>query len=236
MTTPAASALAPKLPPVIPFFAISVCGHVVVVGVILALNWLLAPKLIDLDQKPITASLVRLGHKRDEKLLPRKDEEAPPPPEKTVAIAPKPDVVPQPKTPAKTATEEKKSLFDAMKKISKAAKPEELEGDENGDPNGLDAKQEGERYYGLISTAVRRYYDVSNTIAEDERRTLAAVVSFKVSPKGEVSDLQLAKPSGNSLFDDAVISAVKKAAPFPPPPDHLRDPLRKDGIQLRFTP
>ena len=230
-----ASALAPKLPPVAPFVAVSVCGHVVVVGVILALNWLLAPKLIDLDQKPITASLVRLGHKRDEKLLPRKEEEAPPPPEKTVAIAPRPDVV-QPKTPAKTAKEEKKSLFDAMSKVSKAAKPEELEGDENGDKNGLDAKQEGERYYGLISTAVRRYYDVSNTIDEAERRTLAATVSFRVSPKGEVSELTLARPSGNALFDDAVISAVKKAAPFPPPPDHLRDPLRKDGIQLRFTP
>lgn len=236
MTAPLASALAPKLPPVSPFLAISVCGHVVVVGVILALNWVLAPKLVDLDQKPITASLVRLGHKRDEKLLPRKEEEAPPPPEKTVAPMVNPDKVVAPKTPAKTAKEEKKSLFDAMNKISKAAKPEELEGDENGDKNGLDAKQEGERYYGLISTAVRRYYDVSNTIDEATRRTLVAVVAFKVSPKGEVSDVRIGTSSHNDLFDDAVLSAVKKAAPFPPPPDHLRDVLRKDGIQLRFTP
>ncbi len=235
MSETAISSLSPRLPPVGPFLAISVAGHVVLVAVLLVLNWVLSPKLIDLDQKPIKASLVRLGKKRDEKLLPRK-EEAPPPPEKTVAPVLSPEKTVAPKTPAAPAKNERKSLFDALNKASKAAKPEELEGAEDGDKNGDAARAEGERYYGLISTAVRRYYDVSNTIDEGERRTLSAEVSFRISNKGDVSDVKLAKPSGNALFDGAVLAAVKKAAPFPPPPDHLKDALRKDGLQLKFTP
>ena len=78
----AQSLLAPRPSKVVPFFALSIAGHVGFIFVGLLANWVLAPKLIDLDQKPIHASLVRLGKPREEKLLPRK-EEPPPPAEKT---------------------------------------------------------------------------------------------------------------------------------------------------------
>ena len=78
------------------FLVVSVVGHVAVVAAaLLYANFTSAPKL-NLDQKPINASLVRLGKPRDPKLLPRK-EVAQPPPKEVVA---KPTPTPPAETPA----------------------------------------------------------------------------------------------------------------------------------------
>ena len=53
---------------------------------------------------------------------------------------------------------------------------------------------------------------------------------------GEVLETRLTSTSGNDQFDAAVLAAVKKASPFSPPPDHLRDALQKQGIVLDFRP
>jgi TonB family protein len=218
-----------------PFVAMSLTGHAAVVGGFLVLSWVLAGPRIDLDPKPIKASLVRLGKKRDEKLLPR-IEATPPPAEPTPApvVQPKPD---QAKTKPDVTSKDKPktSLADAFKKTASQAKPEELEGDPEGDKFGDSATQEGERYFGLLSSAVRRYYDVSNTIEESERLRLKAQVTIKISHTGEVLDVDLNKKSGNEVFDSAVLAAVKKAAPFPPPPPNLRDQLKK-GLTFEFKP
>ena len=95
--------------------------------------------------------------------------------------------------------------------------------------------QEGERYFGLLRAVVTRHYDVSNTISESERIRLKANVAIRVSDKGELLDVNLTKSSGNEVFDGAVLAAVKKAAPFPPPPPNLRDQLKK-GLTFQFTP
>ncbi len=236
----AQSLLAQRPSKVVGFFAISVAMHMLAIAVGLVASWLLAPKLLDLEQKPITASLVRLGKPRDEKLLPRKEEAPPEPPKKVEKVevpipvpSPKAVVVPGPEPKKPTA---KQDLFKALNNASKQAKPEELEGKADGDPNGDSAKEEGERYFGIISAAVRRYYDVSNTIPEAERRTLKAEVAFKVTVSGEATDVHISKTSGNELFDEAVVSAVKKASPFSPPPEHMKKGLQSVGVKLAFSP
>ena len=236
------------------FVGVSVGLHVVVaiVGVMLG-NIDRGPARV-IDQTPIKASLVRLGKERDQKLLPRIEKAAPPP--KEVKAAPKPPepvptppvekaVVPSPiarpapaPTPqpgAKTGeTQKKPSLFDAFAKAS--AKPEELEGAADGDPFGDSATQEGERYYGALRAQVRRSYDVSRTISEQERLHLRAEVVIRIGRSGSLLDATLARASGNDLFDSAVLAAVKRASPFSPPPDHLRQDLEADGILLEFRP
>lgn len=248
--TAADTLLRPRKSPVLPFVAASVAAHVAVtVGFLLVSAWVAGPRL-DLDAKPIKASLVRLGKKRDDKLLPRKEEPPPPPPPKAEAApapAPSPDTavkIPtkdaKPEKPSKDAKADakdaKSKLFDALNKTSRAASAEDLEGDPEGDPNGDSAKQEGERYYALLSNAVRRRYDVADTISEAERKALRAEVAIRLGPAGELLDVQLARASGNELFDTAVVGAVKKAAPFGPPPEHLRDQLKKQGVAFAFTP
>jgi TonB family protein len=249
MTTQAPSLLDDR-PSALPLFvAGSVVGHGLAIAAWLILGWAFAGPKVDLEQTPIKASLVRLGKPRDEKLLPRKEEEAPPPAQKVEEVAaptPAPDKAV--KIPSKDAKPEKaqdkkdgakdakKSLFDAFNKTGKQGKPQELEGQADGDPNGDAAKQEGEKYYGLLNSVVKRNYDVSSTIDEAERRRLRAEVALRIGAAGELLDVSLVKSSGNELFDSAVMGAVKKAAPFSAPPEHLRDSLKKSGVSFVFTP
>lgn len=251
MTTRAAS-LFDDRPTALPaFVGISVAGHVLVVALWLLISWLVAGPKVDLEQKPIKASLVRLGKKRDEKMLPRMEAETTPPPpaqkqEVKVPVPAPPDnavkIPTKDAKPDKTAAKDegakdgKKSLFNALAQAGKAAKPEELEGDPDGDKDGDSAIQEGERYFGLLKAVVRRNYDVSNTIDESERIRLKANVVLRIGSGGELVDVSLSKPSGNELFDSAVIGAVKKAAPFTAPPENLRAALKKDGVELVFSP
>jgi TonB family protein len=231
------SLLAPRPSKLMPYLAASLVGHLVVVLGFLVLSWVLAGPRMDLEQKPIKATLVRLGKERDDKLLPRK-EEAPPEAKKDPVKVPTPDApVPIPSKDARKPAEKKntqKSLSDAFSKAS--SKPEELEGKADGDVNGDSAREEGERYYGLLTSVVKRNYDVSDTIPEAERRTLAAVVAIRIGTGGELLEAVLKKSSGNQLFDGAVVTAVKKAAPFSPPPPHLKDALKSTGVAFSFTP
>lgn len=248
MAAYAPSLLEDRPSPLPVYVAVSVAGHILLVALGMIVSWLLAGPKVDLEQKPIKASLVRLGKPRDEKLLPRKEEEAPPPPKvEEVAVAPptaQSAVVQLPMKELKPEKVEKqnglkdskKSLFDAFAKGGRQGKAQELEGQLDGDPAGDSAKQEGERYFGLLNSVVRREYNVSDLIDEAERRRLKAEVALRIGLGGELLEVELTKPSGNLHFDSAVMGAVKKAAPFSPPPEHLRDSLKKAGVAISFTP
>lgn len=242
------------------FVVASVVGHLaLLLAAVLYARFSSGPKL-DMDAKPIRASLVRLGKPRDPKLLPRK-EQPPPPPKQVDAPKPPPDapapaptpaavavpipgVQPEPPSAPKPAPQKgetsgedrRKRLFGAFDKTAKAAEPEEQEGAEDGDPDGDSATAEGERYFGLLQSQVRRHYNVADTIPESERLRLNTLVTVRLGRTGEVLDVSLSKPSGNDLFDSAVITAVRKAAPFSPPPEHLRETLQKHGVNLSFRP
>ena len=53
---------------------------------------------------------------------------------------------------------------------------------------------------------------------------------------GNVTRSEWQQKSGNALFDNAVKSAVQKAAPFPQPPQFLVSQLGHDGVALKFRP
>ncbi len=237
------------------FLLISLIGHAALFAAISLASYLQLGPAIDLNQKPINASLVRLGKPRDPKLLPRNTEPPPeeqkqaPPPEPPKPAEVKPAVpVPDPKAvsiaptdkkaPDRSGADRRKQLLSAFNRSSKSTvrNIEEIEGQLDGDPNGNSAIQEGERYFGLLKAQVQRNYDVSQTIPEQERLHLKAQVIVLIGRTGDVLKVQLARSSGNELFDSSVLAAVKKASPFAPPPDHLRDPLQKKGIALEFRP
>src|SRR5262244_3444388 len=93
------SLLIPKQDRLEAFLFITGVGHVLAIGAILAFSYLNLPPPIDLNQKPIRASLVRLGKPRDPNLLPQK-EELPPPPVKSEGTQPAPtEKPPQPAVP-----------------------------------------------------------------------------------------------------------------------------------------
>lgn len=57
------------------------------------------------------------------------------------------------------------------------------------------------------------------------------VVYFSVSRSGQVSNLRIARSSGDSATDEAALSAVKRATPFAPLPTEYTE----DYINIRFT-
>jgi TonB family protein len=252
----------PRKEPLKQFIIGSLVGHVALValGVLVSSVW--GTKLIDLDQKPIKASLVRRGKPREENMLPRK-EELPPPPQEVAAAPPpaqptppapvpstavpvaipgvKPVEKPAPAQQAvkgeKTGEDRRKKLFGAFDKLAKKSAPdEELEGAEDGDEEGDSATAEGERYLAMVKTQVQRNFDVSDTIPENERRQLKAQVLVKIGKRGELLDASIVRGSRNGLFDNAVLAAARNASPFSPPPEHLRESLYREGVVLMFTP
>ena len=51
---------------------------------------------------------------------------------------------------------------------------------------------------------------------------LTADVEFSINADGTLNYVKIAKGSGDSAFDASVLRAIKRAAPFPPPPDRYR--------------
>lgn len=47
------------------------------------------------------------------------------------------------------------------------------------------------------------------------------VLHFSISPRGELKDVRVVKSSRNQELDNAALDAVKRAAPYPPPPPSL---------------
>jgi TonB family protein len=51
---------------------------------------------------------------------------------------------------------------------------------------------------------------------------LSADVEFSIGADGALNSVKIAKSSGDSAFDESVLRAIRRAAPFPPPPDRYR--------------
>jgi colicin import membrane protein len=71
-------------------------------------------------------------------------------------------------------------------------------------------------------------------IVTHERAGLTAVVQFGIRPNGEITEITLARSSGNVAFDQSALRAVHHANPLPPPPlDHLHEFLSQK-VQVAF--
>ncbi len=237
-----------------PLLLVSVALHAGFVGVAFFVR---PPAIVDLEQKPIVARLVRLGEKRPEQWLPRR--EVPPPEaaprapdavpvpvpgppapaQRTVAL-PAPKVAPKPTPPrpasATTGGKGSDALSRALDKVRKDDKLASRErwGDPSGVPEGdaTDAS-EGDRYLGLVTQALQSSYRLPATLSEQERLHLRATVVLTIEPDGRVSSFRFERRSGNDAFDQALERAVRDAR-LPPPPPELRQRYRSVGLGVNF--
>ncbi|HSA33642.1 MAG TPA: TonB family protein, partial [bacterium] len=73
-------------------------------------------------------------------------------------------------------------------------------------------------------------------ITPDTLAKLKAEIYFRITPSGEVYDLQVVTPSGDNNFDSSVIEAVKLTAKLPLPEDRqLKKYVLTEGLQWGFT-
>jgi colicin import membrane protein len=84
-------------------------------------------------------------------------------------------------------------------------------------------------YKDALESAIKRGWNWHDTSAQ-----LISSVAFKISEKGELSDVRLVRSSGNSYYDESVVRAVWKATPVPPPPPQFYADFR--FVELDFTP
>jgi colicin import membrane protein/protein TonB len=203
------------------------------------------PPEIDLDQKPIVARLVRLGEKRPEEYLPRK--EAPPP--DAAPPAPAPVAVAAPAAPAKPAApapggaparaapsstgKAGTTLASVLSKVQRDAEQERW-GSPDGDPLGdSETGSEGDRYLALVRRELQTSYVLPKTISQSELLHLRATVVLLLDASGRISGHTFERRSGNPAYDAALERAIQ-AARLPPPPAALRERYRTQGLGVNF--
>ena len=108
-----------------------------------------------------------------------------------------------------------------------------------GSPDGVDEgtaliAQLGNEYMTKVYTSVKGQYAVPEIISQRERMFLSAVVVITLDARGNIKDLSFEKKSDNQIFDSAIEAAIRRAAPFPPPPSELVDKYGSEGIGLEF--
>jgi protein TonB len=64
-------------------------------------------------------------------------------------------------------------------------------------------------------------------------KELTTTVSFGIGRDGRLTGIEVARSSNNNSFDESVKRAIRRAAPFPPPPAKYRDQFGQ-GVQAVF--
>jgi colicin import membrane protein/protein TonB len=204
---------------------------------------------MDLDQKPIVAKLVRLGEKRPEQFLPRKEEPPPPAPPAPPSAAPVVAAAPKPTAPAPSAKAPPAppsppsrtaggkaggtTLASVMSKVQREVEASRW-GSPDGDPMGdSDTGSEGDRYLALVVRELRSHYNLSRTISDRELVQLGATVVLRIDNSGRVLGHAFERRSGNAAYDAALERAIA-AVRLPPPPPELRDRFRTAGLGVNF--
>ncbi|MCB0420040.1 MAG: TonB C-terminal domain-containing protein [Bdellovibrionales bacterium] len=215
------------------FVAASVALHLAfVVFTVVKINLFPSEDLI--IQDAIKVDLVGLPEKEEPK--PIEKAEIPTPQPKPIAPpkkTPPPKVNPIANKKKDTKTAQQKALQELMRQkaiedIEKDLKEKEKEVVEQevvqkpvkgnivsdgSELEGLDQIQY-QRYYKTISNIVKKNWNLPQWLASSK---LTAQAAIRLDERGYVVSAQIYQSSGNSVFDDTVLGAIKSSSPFPAP-------------------
>lgn len=90
-----------------------------------------------------------------------------------------------------------------------------------------------ENYKIEAAIAVSQSWAFSQQLAAAKEH-LETLISFRILPNGEITDIKIVQPSGNRYLDESAYRAVKKASPVAPHPEGVSRPYIEVG--LRATP
>jgi periplasmic protein TonB len=129
-----------------------------------------------------------------------------------------PTVLPRETPPDAQATlavrrEEPKVARPAELKQKKAAQPSEAKVAAGG--TGRTAVASLANYDGLVSAHLRRH----QSAARSSGATGSGAVTFSITGSGSVTSVRIAKGTGAAVLDQEILAMVRRASPFPAPPD-----------------
>ena len=135
----------------------------------------------------------------------------------------------------KKREEEKKRLAEKQRQeeLAKAAKEKEAAMQKLLAQQAAEAAAQGrlDAYSRLVADRIKRYIvEPPNLQGKPE-----AVFTVVQIPGGEIIDLRLKRSSGNPAYDAAAERAIRRASPFPPPPDPARFSEVRE-LELRIRP
>ena len=86
-------------------------------------------------------------------------------------------------------------------------------------------------YYNTVGSMIQSSWIYSGEI----EKNLSVWLAIRISPAGELVSIRVEKRSGDAIFDESAIRAVKKAAPFPQVPEEIKNEFSEPLI-IRFCP
>lgn len=88
-------------------------------------------------------------------------------------------------------------------------------------------------YYNLIWKRIRSVWVLPDAALAGQKN-LEAIIGIRISPNGQIEDIQFEKKSGNPIFDESALRAIQKANPLPPLPPGFEG--ERFDVGVRFTP
>jgi colicin import membrane protein len=85
---------------------------------------------------------------------------------------------------------------------------------------GIVSIAEKNRYFGYLRALLKRNYAMPTTY-QLTQSNMSASLNIVINVRGELMKVEVAKSSGDSLFDDYCMQTVQKSTPFNPPPKEL---------------
>ncbi|MBN1282952.1 MAG: cell envelope integrity protein TolA [Proteobacteria bacterium] len=92
------------------------------------------------------------------------------------------------------------------------------------------------KYQSMIRYKVMKEWIIPMIFAEDESASYNARVEVMINLDGDVTSIRWQSQSGNAAFDQSAVRAIKKASPFPKPPDRLAWEAYNEGFLIEFDP
>jgi protein TonB len=84
-------------------------------------------------------------------------------------------------------------------------------------------------YYRTVQERIKKAWSFAGGGSSD----LTASVTFAIGTDGQLTGVKVTQSSRDPAFDDSVIRAIRRAAPFPPPPEKYR-PQFAEGVEAVF--
>ena len=111
------------------------------------------------------------------------------------------------------------------KVVSSASQPSQM-----GD---AEANAKMNTYYTLIWSRIKGKWALPQGILP--RENIDAIIQVRILRNGTVVDMSFEKKSGNRYFDESAIKAIKKASPFSPLPEWIKDNSIELGIRFHSS-
>lgn len=239
----------PKRPGIDRFLKMVGVSLVIHIAIVVFLNFNPWPMIIKVRPTAYTVTLMPVSIPEPEipktPLPPVPKEEKIKPVEKVKPVEKpkKDDIVEKVKKPPKESMKRLQEALDEIRKkaaldeIRKRVARKEREEDRStaipSAKTSLEMESKLNEYYSLVWAKIKGAWTIPENLLK-EMVDLETIIVLIIEPNGKVQKIWFEKKSGNALYDQSAIRAIKKAEPLPPIPKEWSDDTLEIGI--RFFP